>query len=139
MTGAAYAQALIPLLEARPGLTGVTVHLTEPKDPTHPMIVLIRSRVRQDITWEAFGPERVDDGTIPGRVWTWADNMQDAADQALQIVSEIALQVVDGSPTVGANTRKGDVPTVEWSPIPWDDGGWVCDAWFDITYTAELA
>jgi hypothetical protein len=94
--------------------------------------------VRQEITWETFGPERTDDGTIPGRVWTWADNIADAADEALQIVSEIAVQAIQASPTVGTRTRKGDVPLVEWMPVPADIGGWYCDAQFELSYTAEL-
>lgn len=138
MTGADYAIAMKPLLELRAGLVGVTVNITEPKDITHPMIVLIRGPVRQDIEWEAFGPIRVDSGTLPGRVWTWASQMPDAAQQALVIVNEIALQAIDDPPTVGVDTRRGDIPTVEWTPYPADDGGWFVNADFDLTYTAEL-
>lgn len=139
MTGLEFAVALKPLLEARAGLNGVTVHITEPEERSHPEIILIRGRVRQEITWDTFGPERTDDGTIPGRVWTWAADAADAADQALQIVSEIAAQVLDAPPQVGERTRgRGNVPTVEWMPVPADNGGWYCDAQFDLTYTAEL-
>lgn len=138
MTSAAYVAALKPLLEARLGLAGVDVHLTEPDAPKAPMIVLIRSRVAHEIDWIAMGPKRTDQVTVPGRVWTVADAMQDAADQAMSICSEIGLAVKPASPSVGAQTRKAELSSIAWLPLLNDEGGWFVDAEFDITYISDL-
>ncbi len=138
MTSAEFVAELKPLLEARPALSGVTVHLTEPELPAAPMIVLVRGRVRNEVTWETMGPQRVDTVTVPGRVWTAAATMQAAADQAMLIISQIGLQVVASPPSVGTQTRKANVDSLGWLPLPSDKGGWFCDAEFDIGYESDL-
>lgn len=139
MTSAAFVAALKPLLEARAGLAGVTVHLTEPETPSAPMIVLIARRVTHEIDWAAFGPKRTDEGTVPGRIWTRADTMQAAANAAFVIATEIATQVVDTPPAVGAQTLRANVDTVDWLPQFDDEGGVFCDMNYTVVYRADLA
>lgn len=139
MTSAEFVSELKPLLEARAGLAGVTVHLTDTADVTAPAIVLIRSRVQHDINWVAMGPEREDEVTIPGYVVTKSDVMQTAANQAAAICTEIGTQVMDAPPQVGAQTLKAELSSIAWVPFPADKGGWQVDCEFDLTFTADLA
>lgn len=139
MTSAEFVGELKPLLEARAGLANVAVHLTEPDEPKAPMVVLIANRVEHEIDWETMGPRRRDDATIPGRIWTHADTMQAAADAAFAIAAELATQVVDSPPSVGAQTRQANVATVNWLPQFDDEGGVFCDMNYTIVYQADLA
>lgn len=139
MTSAAFVAALKPLLEARPGLAGVTVHLTDSADVTAPAIVLIRQRIRHEIEWIAMGPKRTDVVTVPGYVVTNAATELAAADQALAILSEIGLQVVTAPPPVGAQTQKANLATIEWLLFLSDKGGWDCGANYEIEYVSNLA
>jgi hypothetical protein len=138
MTSAEFVTELKTLLEQRAGLVGVNVHLTETADVAAPAIVLVRGRVNSEIVWETMGPERREDATVPGRVWTTAATMPAAVDQAMAIMAEIATQVVDAPPPVGLQTRMANLQSVAWLPFQSDKGGWFCDAEFDISYQSDL-
>ncbi len=138
MTSAAFIAALKPLLAARTGLAGVGVYLVEPEYMRSPAIVLIRARVPHEIEYVAFGPERTDTVTIPGFVRTHNQDFQPAADQALAIIEEIALQARDAPPQVGEQTQIAKLERLAWTPIISDKGGYAVDAEFDLTYTSDL-
>ena len=141
MTSAAFVAALKPLLEARSGLVaiGCAVHLTWTPDVTAPAIVLIRSRVSHEVEWTRMGPKRTETGSIPGSVYTTAADVQTAANQATVILDEIAATITPALPSVGAGTWKAELGSIGWMAFPSDKGGYLIDAEYDITYTADLA
>ncbi len=138
MTSAAFVAALKPLLEARAGLAGVSVNIVEPEYIESPAIVLIRNRVPHEINYVAMGLERTENVTVPGFVRTYKPTIQEAADQALAIISEIGIQVRDAPPQVGEQTQIANVARLAWLPVASDKGGWLCDAEYDLTYTSDL-
>ena len=138
MTSAEFITKLRPLLAARAGLAGVAIHDAWTRDVASPAIVLVRARVRHDISWQAMGPQRWDMVTIPGLVVTTADTVQAAADAALDICAEIGLQLKTAPPSVGAQTLMASLETIGWLPYPSDKGGWTCDTEFDITYKSNI-
>ena len=139
MTSAAFVAALKPLLEARGGLAGVTVHYTWTPDVTAPAIVLIRSRVTHEIEWTRMGPKRTLTATVPGSVYTTAADVATAAAQAEAILTEIGAAITPASPAVGANMWKAELADVGWMAFPSDKGGYLIDAEYEITYTTDLA
>lgn len=139
MTSAAYIAALKTLLEARPGLAGVAVHLTADSDVVAPAILLVRSRITQETEWFSMGPKRTVTSTIPGMVYTTAGTMQAAADALDVILTEIGSAITPALPAVGANMRKAELAEVAWQPFQSDKGGWIADAEFSIVYQTDLA
>lgn len=139
MTSAAFVAALKPLLEARPGLAGVAVHLVWTTDVTAPAIVLVRARISHEIGWTRMGPKRTVTATVPGSVYTTAADVQTAATEAESILAEIASAITPATPSVGAQTRKAELAATGWMPFPSDKGGYLVDTEYDITYTADIA
>lgn len=135
MTSAAFIAALKTQLEA--ALPAVTIHLTEPQDPSAPMVVLVSDRVTSDIAWTRFGPKTTEECVVPGRVWASGATLQDAADSALAIVAVIGEQALT-PPQVGEQTRKGNVDTVTWIPLLSDKGGYFVEATYNLAYTSDL-
>lgn len=135
MTSAAFIAALKTQLTS--ALTGVTVHLTEPQDPSAPMVVIVADRITSDLAWTRFGPKRTEESVIPGRVWTYATTLQEAVDAAMAIADTIGAQAL-APPQVGAQTRKSNVDELSWIPLLADKGGYFVDLTYNLAYTSDL-
>lgn len=146
-TAAAFVADLKTKLEARAGLSGVTVHLVSPSETiTRDAIVLVAGPVNSTQEYVTAGRASRDDAnTIPGELAGYkagpntATTMQAAWDRAAVLADEIASQLRDDPPQVGVQTLNARVAQIAYTPAPSDSGGWVCVCRFQIEFTARVA
>lgn len=145
-TAAAFVAGLKTQLEARPGLSGITVYLVAPADTiTTDKIILIAGPVTGEQEYVTAGrARRSDTYTIPGALAAYRTGqntettMQAAWDAAAALLDEIASELRDNAPQVGDQTLEAHLAQIRYTPQPSDRGGWVCVCEFQAEYTARV-
>ncbi len=136
--GAGFVQEIFDALAGRPGLDGVPVYLTPPKDFKTGLILVsdVVPEEREPATNRRTSRDvRIE---IPGEVHARSADFVTAWGEAGRWLDELDAELLLHPIRIGLKTKLAHVERVEWLPGVLEGGGWLCRGSFRTVVTGRL-